>query len=292
MGKGKRIMKVALIGANGQLGSDIVKTRPPNIELIPLTRKEVDIREKEKLEDILLKIKPDAVINTAAYHKTDECEGNPELSFHVNSIAVMNLAIICNQLASRIVHISTDYVFDGEKLRKKEPYTEEDIPNPLNVYGISKYVGELFLRNYHDKYYIIRISSLFGKAGASGKGGNFVYTILKKGKENATLRIINDIYMSPTYALDAAKKIWSILLEERPYGIYHCANAGVCSWYEFAKKILEFGGYKSKIIPISHTEYPTKAKRPLWSPLKSNKIVTRGWEEALEEFISEVSKLK
>lgn len=277
-------MKVALIGARGQFGTDIIKTKPEGIELIPLTREELDITNRDGVKEIIDEIEPDVVINTAAYVRVDNAEDAVEEAFKVNAIGAKNLAQVCQGIKTTLLHISTDYVFDGGK--KPIPYNEEDIPNPINAYGISKYAGEIFVQTYTEKYYITRTASLYGKLGASGKGGNFVYTILNKSRNKETLKVINDIYMSPTYTLDAAKEIWKPILEERPYGVYHITNQGYCSWYEFAKKILEFSKVETNIIPASHTEYKTKAKRPLWTPLVSVRgIKLRDWESALEDFI-------
>ena len=279
-------MKVALLGANGQLGSDLVKTRPEGIELVLLTRKEIDVTNREQVDRVLSDIRPDLILNTTAYVKVDLAEEEPEKAFAVNAVGVKNLVDVCLKTGAVLVHISTDYVFDGKKIKTKEPYTEEDPPNPINVYGISKYAGELIVRNYLEKYYVVRVASLYGRAGASGKGGNFVYTILNKARAGEPLRVVDDIYMSPTYTLDAAREIWSIILKERPYGLYHVVNSGYCSWYEFAVKILEFAGIEARIEPVKHTEFPTRARRPLWSPLASIKgVALRPWEEALREFV-------
>ncbi len=279
-------MKVALLGANGQLGSDLVKTRPEGIELVPLTRKEIDVTNREQVDRVLSDIRPDLILNTTAYVKVDLAEEEPEKAFAVNAVGVKNLVDVCLKTGAVLVHISTDYVFDGKKIKTKEPYTEEDLPNPINVYGISKYAGELIVRNYLEKYYVVRVASLYGRAGASGKGGNFVYTILNKARAGEPLRVVDDIYMSPTYTLDAAREIWSIIFKERPYGLYHVVNSGYCSWYEFAVKILEFAGIEARIEPVKHTEFPTRVRRPLWSPLASIKgVALRPWEEALREFV-------
>ena len=188
-----------------------------------------------------------------------------------------------------LIHISTDYVFDGKKLKEKKPYVESDKPNPINIYGISKYAGELIVQNYLEKFYIVRVASLFGKRVASGKGGNFVYAILEKAKKGEELKVIDDIYMSPTYTYDASKKIWNLILKEKPYGVYHITNAGYCSWYEFASKILELANIKVRIKPVKHTEFKMKAKRPLWSPLNSEKGISMPyWEDALKRFLSDI----
>jgi dTDP-4-dehydrorhamnose reductase len=280
-------MKVALIGARGQFGTDVMKAKPGDVELISLTREELDITNRDSVKEIIEEIEPDTVINTAAYVRVDNAEDAAEEAFKVNAIGAKNLAQVCQGIKTTLLHISTDYVFDGCK--KPIPYNEEDVPNPINVYGISKYAGEIFVQTYTEKYYIVRTASLYGKAGASGKGGNFIYTILKRAKVGETMRVVDDTYMSPTYTLDAAKEIWKLILEERPCGIYHITNSDYCSWYEFAKKILEFSKVETNIIPVSHTEYKTKARRPLWTPLVSVRgVELRDWKPALEEFIKEV----
>lgn len=277
-------MKVLLFGASGQLAHDLRALKPADVELIPLTRADMDITDGPRVKEAIINARPDIVIDTAAFHKTEDCEGDPVLTFKVNAIAPRDIAEVCAQTGSAFLFISTDYVFDGAK--KPSPYLESDVPLPINTYGVSKYAGELYIRSNLQKYYIIRVASLYGKAGASGKGGNFVYTILKKGREGQKLKVIDDMFMSPTYTHDAALKIWELLKKNAPYGIYHLTNSGHCSWYEFAKAILEIGGIKADITPVPNTEYPTRARRPLWSVLGSEKGVRmRPWKEGLEAFI-------
>lgn len=278
-------MRVALSGV-GQLGSDIVHTKPEAVELYPLTRADMDITEAEQVDSVLKGIRPDVLINTASYVRVDDAEDHPEEAFLVNAIGVKNLAHVCKRLGTVFLHLSTDYVFDGSKT---SPYLESDIPFPINTYGLSKYAGEIYIRSELQKYYIVRVASLYGKAGASGKGGNFVYTILKKGREGE-LKVIDDMFMSPTYTHDAALKIWEIVTGNAPYGIYHLTNSGHCSWYEFAKGILDIAGIKTEITPVPHTEYTTRARRPLWSVLGSEKGVRmRHWREGLEDFIKRLN---
>lgn len=283
-------MKVALIGALGQLGQDIQRSVPSGVDLYPLTHQEIEIADRESVFQCLGgEQKFQVIINTAGFIQTERCEEEPEKAFLVNAVGVKNLVDVAWEIGAILLHVSTDYVFDGKKMESREPYTEEDFPNPINVYGLSKYAGELFVRNSLEKFYIIRVASLYGKAGASGKGGNFVYTILRKAKKGEPLRVIEDMYISPTYTWDAAQKIWEIICQAKPYGVYHVTNQGICSWYDFAKKILECAGISASIEPISHREYKTKVRRPLWSPLTSVKGVTmRAWEEALSDFIREV----
>jgi len=278
-------MKVVVIGATGQLGSDLVKVFE---DVIPLTHRDIEVTDLSSCE-ILKELKPDVVINTAAYHKTDECEENPEKSFLVNSVGARNIALICKEIGAIDVYISTDYVFDGSK---GEPYTEEDVPDPINVYGVSKYAGEILTRNICDRYYIVRVSSLFGIAGASGKGGNFVETMIKKGKSGDELYVIDDITMSPTYTKDAAVAIEKILSYKLPYSIYHVTNEGYCTWYEFAKAIFEITGIDAKLNPTTSDKYPTKAKRPKNSALSIEKIRSYGidmrhWRDALRDYLTE-----
>ncbi len=284
-------MKVVLIGSNGQLGTDLVRTVPEKVTLFPLTRRDIDVTDRKKVEEVLGEIKPDLVINTSAYVKVDLAEEEVEEAFRVNASGVGNLVSACLKTGASLVHISTDYVFDGGKLGGKEPYYEDDVPNPINIYGVSKLAGEYIVRNYLEKYYIVRSSSLYGIAGASGKGGNFPYTILRKAKAGEKLRVVDDIYMVPTHTYDLAQGIWKLILEGYPYGIYHITHTGYCSWYEFAKKILELAGIKVDIEPVKHTEFPTKARRPLWSVLGTKKGVKLcPWEEGLERFIRMVKE--
>ncbi len=280
-------MKIAIVGSRGQLGQDLVRTAPSEAELTTFTHGDFDITDREDVFDFLAgEERFDVVINTAAFHKTDLCEDEPQKAFLVNAVGVKNLAEACEKTGSVLVHISTDYVFDGRKLSKREPYYEEDTPNPINIYGVSKLAGEHIVRNYLERHYIVRSSSLYGVAGASGKGGNFPYTILRKAKAGEKLRVVDDIYMVPTHTYDLAQGIWRLVLENHPYGTYHITHTGCCSWYEFAKKILELAGIDADIVPVKHTEFPTKARRPLWSVLGTRKgIELCPWEEGLERFI-------
>lgn len=279
-------MKVLLTGANGQLGNDIIRTKPLFTELLHCNKQCLDITDRNKTFSIIRENKPEIVINTAAYVRVDDAEDNVIEAFNINATGVKNLVDACNETGAIIIHISTDYVFDGETMPL--PYNELDTPNPINVYGISKYAGELFVKNYASRAYIIRTASLYGKSGASGKGGNFVYTVLDKLSKGQIMRIVNDIYMSPTCTYNLAKEIWMLIAQKRPYGIYHVVNDGYCSWYEFALAISRISGINGEIKPVSHKEYPSKAKRPRWSPLVSIKGITMApWENALEAFLAE-----
>lgn len=283
-------MKVAIIGAKGQLGSDLVKVFGD--DAIPFTHDDIDVTNYDSLKKIK-SLKPDVIINTAAFHKTDDCEDNPEKTFAVNAIGARNITKLCNEINATNVYISTDYVFDGSKLNQygPSPYCEDDIPNPINTYGISKVAGELYTR-LTNTCYIIRIASLFGTAGASGKGGNFVETMIKKAKNNEDIKVVDDMIMSPTYTIDVASTIRNILVKSLPSGVYHVANKGQCSWYEFAKTIFELLGTKVDITPIKTVILQSKAKRPMFSPLTSINLQRYGlemenWEDALEHYLIE-----
>ncbi len=280
--------KVAIIGSTGQLGSELLSELGERA--IPLSHEDIEITDHDGTREVLLSLSPSVIINTAAYHKVDLCEENPLKTFEVNTIALKNLIEISNELDALLIYISTDYVFDGAK---SSPYSEEDVPNPLNVYGLSKYAGEILLRNHARSYLVVRVASLFGKGGSKLKGGNFVRTILRKASSGENLRVVNDIVMSPTYAKDASKAIVK-LIEEGKVGIYHVVNSGYCTWYEFAKEIVRLGGYNVVIEAISSSELSMKAKRPSFSALSNEKLKRDigfempHWKNALRRYLEEV----
>lgn len=279
-------MKRALVlGANGQLGSDLILHSPDTWEVVSHYRSIWDVTHEGGFEYIS-EINPDVIINTTAFHNVDECERNPNLARSVNCDAVDGLADIAKKLGAILVHISTDFVFGNCENSKKLPFTESSKPSPLNVYGKSKLEGEERVKDKLERYYIVRISSVFGKAGSSGKGGNFVYTMLNLGKTKTELGVIDDIVMSPTYTVDAAKSIWKIIVDNRDFGTYHCNNSGHCSWFEFTKEIMKISGIDTPVNPVSHTEYPSLAEKPLFSAMASERGSNgRDWREALSDFI-------
>jgi dTDP-4-dehydrorhamnose reductase len=280
-------MKIAVIGSTGQLGTDLVKTLGAAHEVIGLTHNDIEVADYDSCLT-LKKNQPDMVINTAAFHKTDQCEEEPLKTFSVNALGARNVAMITKGMNVTAVFISTDYIFDGSK---KEPYTEEDVPAPINTYGISKLAAEHFTRQ-NPKHYIIRIASVFGKAGASGKGGNFVETMITKAKKNEPITVIDDMWMSPTYTKDAASIIKEIAEKQLPYGVYHATNKGYCSWYQFAEQIFQFTGLTPNLTSIKTEQLTMKAKRPRFSALKSIKLPQYGlemptWQQALREYLTE-----
>ena len=277
-------MKVAIIGARGQLGSELVKAFREMA--IPLDIDDLDIREPRGLERVLGFHAPDVVINTAAYHNVPGCEKDPELAFASNVLGVRNLRNACLSLKSTLVHISTDYVFDG---RKGTPYGEDDAPNPLNLYGVTKLAGEFFARQV-SRHYVIRISSLFGLAGCVGKGGtNFVKLMLEAAGTRERVAVSSNIVSSPTYAWDAAVRIREILEDDLEPGVYHVANGGSCSWHEFAAEIFRQKG--AKIILEKRIETPELQGglvRPLNTALRTFKTSPlRPWQAALADYLKE-----
>jgi len=282
-------MKILLIGADGQLGTDIIKIID-KAELIPLTIADINVTDKSSISRQINQHKPDVVINTSAYHRVDDCEDHDQEAFAVNAFGVKNLCIACKESDSALLHISTDYVFDGNK---GKPYTEADIPNPRTVYGMSKLAGEEYIRSMLKKYFLIRTCGLYGVAGCLGKGGgNFIETMLKLAKQKPVIRVVGDQVVSPTYTLDLARKIGQLIRTEH-YGLYHIANKGNCSWYEFAKKIFELTGTKVKVESATTEEFKSKARRPAFSVLDNANLRKLGlddlrtWDRALEAYLEE-----
>jgi len=277
-------VKVAIIGARGQLGRELVKVFGPGCT--PLDVDDVDIRDPIGLRSVLETCGPSVVINTAAYHNVPECEKDPGRAFAVNAIGVKNLRDICLALDLALVHISTDYVFDG---RKSVPYTEEDTPNPLNAYGVSKLAGEFFARQV-PVHYVVRLSGLFGVAGSVAKGGtNFVKLMLEAARTRDRVAVSSNIFTSPTYARDAAVRIREILEAGFSPGVYHVANDGACSWHEFAAEVFRRTGAAIKLEErIETPELEGGLRRPLYTVLRSLKTwPMRPWQEALGDYLRE-----
>jgi dTDP-4-dehydrorhamnose reductase len=280
--------KIALIGADGQLGSELAKVLADQ-ELYLFYYPEFDVTDAAKTSKTLCSLSPDLVINTAAYHRVDECEGHPEESFAVNTIAVRDLACLCRDLDAVLVHFSTDYVFDG---RKQTPYVEDDLPNPLNLYAVSKLSGEYFVQNIPQKYFLIRTCGLFGEAGCIGKGTNFVDTMIRMEKRGETIKIVNDQWVTPTSASELAQRVYE-LLQTTHWGLYHMTNEGICTWYEFAGTIFKLMGSEIRIESVDSQSYGAKARRPAYSVLENRNAKKIGitpfsrWETALEVYLKE-----
>lgn len=282
-------MKAAVIGSNGQLGTDICKelTRS-NIDVIELNHEDIEVSDIDSVSSVLKNIKADAVINTAAMHNVEKCEADPKLSFLVNGIGPRNLAFICNDTNSLLVHISTDYVFDG---KKQAPYLEDDATSPLNVYGNTKVSGEQFVQSIAEKYFVVRTSGIYGDHPCRAKGGlNFVELMLKLAKEKPELRVVNDEILTPTSTKEISRQL-ARLLNHDGYGLYHATAEGSCSWYEFAKKIFELSKLTPNLNIAGPNEFPIKVPRPKYSVLENSMLKKSGldifkpWDEALKEYL-------
>ena len=282
-------MKVAVIGANGQLGTDLCRALPVS-DVIPLTEDDIDIADMASVSKLMLRTRPDTIINTAAYVRVDDCEDEIDKAFSVNALGARNVAVLAQELAARLVHISTDYVFGGEPELRLTPYTEFDAPVPLSVYGKSKLAGEDLVRHLCHEHFIIRSSALFGVAGSCGKGGNFIETMLGLARERTEVRVVDDQVFSPTYTWDLARKITQVMNTDH-YGIFHVTNRGACSWYGFATEILRLAGLKTPVVPITSEQYPQKARRPRYSVLDNYHLRLLGlddmrpWPEALKDYM-------
>ncbi len=283
-------MKVAVIGADGQLGSDLVPALARS-EVVPLFWPAFDVVKADEAAAVLHGIKPDVVINTAAFHRVDECEDRPDMAFAVNAVAVRGLARTCRDLGAVLVHFSTDFVFDGEK---GTPYVETDRPGPLSVYAASKLAGEHFIRAIWERAFVIRTCGLFGKAGCLEKGRNFVETMLHfraSGREE--IRVVCDQIVTPTPTAELASRV-AALIETEAYGLYHMTAEGSCSWFEFARAIFEMsGGDPAGVVPVEAASYGAKARRPAYSVLENARMKSLGltpfspWREGLASYLEE-----
>lgn len=274
--------KILILGAKGMLGQDLAKVLA-DFDLTLWDKEDIEITDEYQVINKISVLKPQVIINCAAYTAVDDCEANQETALRVNNQAVSYLALIAKKIGAIILHISTDYVFDG---KNKNGYTENfEEFGPVNFYGQSKLLGEKSLMNISDKYYLVRTSWLYGK-----NGKNFVETMLKLGQEKDEIRVVNDQFGKPTYTVDLAKQILYILNSNLPFGIYHVTNEtkeGGITWYEFAQKIFELAKLNTKVIPCSSQEFVRPAKRPEHSVLINTKLPKmREWQIACEEYLS------
>lgn len=286
-------MKVAVIGASGQLGSDIVKifSQDSDLILFPLTHVQIDITKTRASQRLLDDIQPEVIINTAAFHKVDEVEKNPKKAFAVNGIAALTLARYAEEKSIALMFLSTDYVF-GSQQKRRTPYRESDLPGPVNVYGVSKLAGEAFIRTICSKFWIVRTSGLFGTRGASGKGGNFVETMLKLAATEKHIMAVDDQVISPTYTVDLARQLL-LLMKSGTFGIFHASSHGECSWFEFAKAIFSLTGTPTRVQPVTSAEWKTAAARPRYCVLENEHLKHLGidimphWKEGLSAYLRE-----
>jgi dTDP-4-dehydrorhamnose reductase len=277
-------MVVLVTGAHGQLGQSLqfIAGNYPSIQFVFCSSSDLDIAKKENCQTVFTKHKPNYCINAAAYTAVDKAESEPEKAHLINVVGAKNLAEVCNESNCILLHISTDFVFDGSKTT---PYTEEDIPNPTGVYGQTKLDGEKAIQETFDQYFIIRTSWVYSQFG-----NNFMKTMLRLASERDSLSVVNDQIGTPTNAVDLADTLAKIIISnQKAFGIYNFSNEGECSWYDFAKKIFDINNITINLQPIPTSDYPTPAKRPQYSVLdksKIKKIVTFeaiNWETSLRK---------
>jgi dTDP-4-dehydrorhamnose reductase len=282
-------MKYALIGSAGQLGRDLAPRLSGDV--IALIRAQTDLTKPDTLRSELTALKPDVVINCAAYNFVDKAESEPDAAFAVNAWGVRSLATVCRDLDCVLVHFSTDYVF-GLDEERDTPYAETDAPGPVSVYGLSKLCGEYLVRSLCPKHYVIRTCGLYGVWGSGGKGGNFVETMLRLAGQGKALKVVADQVLTPSYTVDVATATATLIGTGR-YGLYHITNGEACEWYEFARMIFELAGVAAELSPTTSKEYGLPARRPGYSVLGTKKYhglglpEMRDWREALASYLEE-----
>ncbi len=280
-------MKVAVIGADGQLGMDII-TSLQHHDLIPLTYPTIDITDRALIKTVLEDHRPEWVINTAAVTHVDRCEEEDLQAFEVNAIGARYTAEACEAVQARLILISTDYVFDG---KKKKPYIETDPTGPLNVYGVSKLAGEYFTRFGCSRHYIFRTCGLYGLNPCWGKGMNFVDKMIKLAGERKILEVVGDEVLTPTFTEDLSSQIRVLIEAEPPFGIYHATNNGECSWFEFASEIFSIAGIKTQLKETTSEAWNAPAARPAYSVLENKGLkdhqldILPHWRDALTRYL-------
>ena len=289
-------LRVFVLGAGGQLGVDLVsELRRRSHEVSAYGRRDLDITDASEIDREFAAHAPQWVINSAAYNLVDVAEKEPELAMRVNGLAVRSLARASQKAGATFVQFSTDHVFDGTQ---EEPYVETDPPTPPSAYGISKLAGELYAQAYCEKLYVVRVAGVFGPAGRTTSRGNFPELILRKARQDAPLRVVDDFFATPTYAPALAARSVDLLEREAPYGIYHLGGAVTISWYAWAMKVLDSAGLRVEIQPTNRREYVTAARRPRHAGLSNAKIEALGippmptLDEALDDYLKQREKLR
>jgi len=285
-------LKILLIGASGQLGTDLHRVLVSHgATVAPVSHAELEVSDGKAVDSTVAGTHPTAVISTGAFHKVEECEKQAARAFEVNALGARNLAQACDRAGCVLVHFSTDYVFDG---MQRSPYSEDDLPCPINVYGASKLAGEHLIRAVFERYYIVRTCGLYGWAGSSGKGGNFVETMRRKAREGAPIKVVDDQVLTPTFTVDLAEAVVKLLATEQ-FGLYHITSEGECSWYKFAKTIFELEKTAADLAPATTAEVMSPVRRPAYSVLNKSKLGSLGicmpaWEDALARYLESRSR--
>lgn len=284
-------MKIAVIGANGQLGNDVLRAFTNNGDTVyPMTHTDIEIADIDSVSRTLGHFRPDVLVNTAAMHHVEKCEDEPDKAFAVNALGARNLSLVAGDLGSVLMHVSTDYVFDGSK---GMPYEEGDAPRPLNVYGNTKLSGEYFVRSVAEKYFVVRTSALYGTSACRAKGGrNFIQLMLKLAKERDELRVVDSEVVSPTSTAELARQLVALSRSDC-YGLYHATAEGSCSWFEFAQTIFSLTSIRANLRVAAPDEFPAKVPRPKYSVLENAALKSHGlnkfkhWRVGLQTYFED-----
>jgi len=283
-------MKIAVIGADGQLGTDVVKAFGANgDEVVSLTHSDIEISDAGSVSERMAALRPNIIVNTAAMHHVDKCEQDPAKAFAINGLGAKNLALAAKEIGAKLMHVSTDYVFDGEK---RTPYVETDAPRPLNVYGNSKLSGEYFVRSTVPEHFVLRTSAIYGKSPCRAKGGlNFIELMLKLARERGEVKVVDDEFVSPTPTPEIARQMVALSRSDA-YGLYHATAEGSCSWHAYAKEIFAMTNTKVNLLIAGPNEFPIKVPRPKYSVLENAGLKKQGlnvfqpWQQGLREYFS------
>jgi len=282
-------MKVAIIGANGQLGSDVIRAfERAGHEVAPFFHRDIEVANIDSVRQALGLVKAEVVVNTSAMHHVEQCEQDPAAAFSVNGLGAWNLALATRDCGALLIHISTDYVFDG---KKAIPYVESDVPLPVNVYGNTKLAGEYFVQTTNPKHFVLRTSAIYGKHPCRAKGGlNFVELMLKLARERGKVRVVDSEFVTPTPTSDLAEQIVALSRSDS-YGLYHATAEGSCSWYEFAKEIFAITNTNVRLEVAAPGEFPAKVARPTYAVLENQALkkrrlnLFRSWRDGLRDYL-------
>ncbi len=286
-------MKIAIFGVDGQLGRALGATLAAAHEIVPVDRGRADLRDASAVATAVRDSRPQWVINCAAITHVDRCETEPLAAFEVNAVGAYHVAGAAAETGARLMHVSTDYVFDGAK---PTPYIEDDVARPLNAYGASKLAGEWFVQSASDASVIVRSSGLYGRYRCSGKGTSFAETILSRARQGQPLRVVSDERLTPTFTEDLAAQMGLMIEHGVPAGVYHATNAGACSWYEFAVELLRLAGVRDSISPIPASEWKSPTRRPANSVLENRALASLNldrmpdWRDALARYVAALEK--
>jgi dTDP-4-dehydrorhamnose reductase len=282
-------LSVVVIGSTGQLGQDLLRVFGD--EAVGLTHQDVDVTDEAGVAAALGSHRPDWVLNTAAFHRVDDCELDPATSFAVNATGALNVARAAAEIGSGVVFYSSDYVFGGEERQRDHAYEEGDRPDPLSVYGTTKVAGEQLVAQANERHLVVRSAGLYGTA-TSRKGWTFPELMINKARSDGAVRVVTDQVLSPTFTADLAQKTKE-LIEHDASGLFHLTNAGECSWFEFARGAFDIAGVEAEMEPIGSEQLKQRARRPPYSALDSARLAAVGvspmrpWEEALEDYLNQ-----